>query len=383
MPPMLKSLSLAGFRTYRDLRDFDFGPVTVLIGGNASGKSNLISFFRLWQRMMRNPGELQAAVAEAGGAGRLLHDGPKTTPKLTVQTRIESADREFVHSFELGYSAGDKLVFLNEDLGYGDSVQEDDPSDPHLSAGNGQQGGATHFESQLGAAVWRHGIFATNRLRPYYNGIAVHHFADTGATSGMRQNARVSDSLHLHPDGSNLAAVLYRLQEGTDEDRKALRRIEDTLRLAVPCFAEFVLEPLKESIILRWRERNSPVIFDAAEASDGMLRLMAMITLLGQPEERLPSLIVIDEPELGLHPQAISLVASLIRVASQDSQLIITTQSPAMVDEFQIGEIAVASRMGRETTLQRLREDELAAWLDEFTAGEIWQKNLVGGGPGT
>src|SRR5690606_3801306 len=162
MPPMLKSLSLAGFRTYRDLRDFDFGPVTVLIGGNASGKSNLVSFFRLWQRMMRNPGELQAAVAEAGGAGRLLHDGPKTTPKLTVQTRIESADHEFVHSFELGYSAGDQLAFLNEHLGYGDSVQEDDPFNLQLSTGNGQEGGATHLESQLGVALWRHGIFATN-----------------------------------------------------------------------------------------------------------------------------------------------------------------------------------------------------------------------------
>lgn len=134
-------------------------------------------------------------------------------------------------------------------------------------------------------------------------------------------------------------------------------------------------------IALRWREAGHDEDFNCHQLSDGSLRFIALATLLLQPESNLPAIVIIDEPELGLHPYAITLLASMIHHASQYRQVIVATQSPALLDHFQPDDVIVVERPGRETEFKRLEPAALAEWLEEYTLSELWDKNVFGGRP--
>ena len=209
----------------------------------------------------------------------------------------------------------------------------------------------------------------------------VFHFGDTSSTAGIRRRCYKDDNLKLHPDGSNLAAVLHKCKgDGTITYRRTL----ETIRQIAPWFGDFVLEPIKPNetdVLLNWQDRHSDHVFGPHQLPDGALRAMALITLLLQPVEDLPSLIVIDEPELGLHPAAIVAVAGLMRAASVHSQVIIATQSVTLLDEFDAADVIVVDREDGHSTFTRQDPERLKDWLEEYSLGELWQKNVMGGGP--
>lgn len=369
----LKSLALRGFKTYRDLQSFEPGRLSVLVGGNGSGKSNLLSFFALLYRMMADPGELQLAVSEAGGAGRLLHDGPKHTESMTAQLELQTEKGVNRYEFRLSFAANDSLIFTHEKWEF----QTPGYSEP-------QVGGdvAGHRESHLKDCAFSGNDQTAHTMWALLRKCVAYQFHDTSFTSGMRRKVSRTDGRFLHRDGSNIAAFLLRLSCGSPEERLALKRIQSTVRQVLPFFAEFVLEDENGHVLLQWRERGSEETFASSQASDGMLRLFALITLLCQPKDTFPAVLMLDEPELGLHPQAIMLVAALIREVSTHCQVVVATQSVPFVDEFSLDEIIVLSRPGRESTLRRLSEQEFGAWIDEYSTGELWRKNVLAGGPG-
>jgi predicted ATPase len=369
----LKSLSLRGFKTYRDLQQFEPGRLSVLLGGNGSGKSNLVSFFTLLYRMMADPGELQLAVSEAGGASRLLHDGPKRTESMTARLEFQTEKGVNTFEFRLSYAANDTLIFTDERWGY------HSPGHPAPLTGGNLAG---HRESRLKDEAFSRTNQLAYTVRVLLRKCVTYQFHDTSFTSGMRRNASRTDSQFLRRDGSNLAAFLLRLSLGGTGEQLALRRIQDVVRQVLPFFAEFVLEPENGQVLLQWREQGSEEIFAASQASDGMLRLLALMTLLCQPPKTLPAILLLDEPELGLHPQAITLVAGLIHEVATHCQVIVATQSVPLIDEFSLDEIVVLGRPGRETTLRRLSEKEFVTWLEEYSPGELWRKNVFEGGPG-
>lgn len=374
MPVTLKSVSLRGFKTYRELTDFEPGRLSVLVGGNGSGKSNLVSFFTLLYRMMASPGELQLAVSEAGGAGRLLHDGPKETESIRARLEIETEHGINWYEVRLTYAANDTLIFTDEEWGF------HRPGYPEAQVGGGDSAG--HREPMLTGKAHSGSDQLAYTIWSLLRKCVAYQFHDTSLTSGLRRKHSTTDSKFLSGSGSNIAAFLHRLGSGNEEERLALRRIQDTVRQVLPFFAEFILEPENGYILLRWRERGSDEVFAASQASDGMLRLMTLITLLCQPRTSLPAILILDEPELGLHPQAITLVASLIRQVSEHCQVMVATQSVPLVDEFAIEDIVVLSRPARESAVRRLTKEEYAVWLDEYSPGELWRKNVFEGGPG-
>jgi predicted ATPase len=365
MGPQLTNLSVRGFKTIRNLPAFEPGPLTVLIGPNGAGKSNFISFFRMLSWALASPGQLQTHVLTVGGASKLLHDGAAVTHQIEASLYLTTDAGTNKYGFQLSHAAGDTLLFTDEWFLF-EPRGKQNLQPRHIGAG--------HRESLL---VGREGK-TPNVILSLLRRIIVHQFHNTSSTARIRNKFNVSDNRWLKEDGGNLAPFLLRLQTVHPAYYK---RIEDTLRLALPFFASFELYPEFDNVLLRWREIGSDQIFDASQASDGMLRAMALVALLQQPERDLPAVLILDEPELGLHPYGIEIIASLIKSAAKHVQVIVATQSVSLIDRFEPDDIVVTNRNGRETTFNRLSSTELKEWLDSYTLSELWEKNVVGGRP--
>ena len=206
----------------------------------------------------------------------------------------------------------------------------------------------------------------------------VYQFHNTSETRRISDKWNVDDNRYLKEDAANLAPFLFRLRE---TEPKYYRRIIETIRLIIPFFSDFEFEPEYRTLMLKWRERDSDMVFNAFQASDGMLRAFALIALLGQPEQDLPGVLILDEPELGLHPYAISTVAGMLRSASKHVQVLVATQSATLVDHFEPEDIVVVDRQKRESAFRRLDKGQLADWLGEYSVAELWEKNVLGGRP--
>ena len=208
---------------------------------------------------------------------------------------------------------------------------------------------------------------------------AVFQFHDTSDSSNFKQAGNVADNNTLHSHGGNLAAVLYRLEH---EDIRRFEQICRHISRILPVFDRFQIEERYGKVMLRWKIKGADETFGAHLTSDGSLRFFALVTLLNLSPEMLPDVILLDEPELGLHPAAIALVANMIKSLATERQVIVATQSPLLVDAFGLDEIVVLELRDGQTEFCRLDADDYRSWLDDsFTTGELWQKNLIGGRP--
>ncbi|HEX2080417.1 MAG TPA: AAA family ATPase [Longimicrobium sp.] len=362
---MLERLSLSGFKTIRQLEKLELGPMNVLIGPNGAGKSNLLSFFRMLGQMMDNPGNLQLFVGRAGGANTLLYNGAAVTEQ--IQARLEfSAPVSAGYAFRLAYAAQDTLIFAHEAFTVPD---EGGPRWLELGAGHRESGLIDSFD-----------LDPVHPLNLYFmlHKCIVHQFHNTSETARIRQRWSVDDNRVLKEDGANLAPFLLRIRQRHPEH---YRRLTETLRQVAPFFADFELFPEHNTVLLRWREVRSDLLLGPHQASDGTLRAMALVALLMQPKEELPSIIILDEPELGLHPRAISVLAGLLQTAALSTQVIVATQSPVLLDHFEPEQVIVAEREDSESIFRRLDRFKLEAWLEEYTLSDLWDKNVLGGRP--
>ena len=369
MKNRLESIDLKGFKTIRELDSFRPGPLTVLIGPNGAGKSNFISLFGMLNEMLIDPFYFQVYIAQQGGASRLLHDGPTVTHEIEAQLTIVSNSGKNQYEFLLNFAASDTLIFAEER--YRVFRGDEREAEPWQSMGTG------HLAPQLLAQL--SDDYRVNDILDLLQKIVVYQFHNTSATARIRTKWDENDSLSLKKDGANIAPFLLSLKR---ETRHHYQRIVDHLQLFLPFFSDFELIPESGRLLLAWREHNSDVVFNVAQASDGMLRAIALVTLLLQPEEKMPDVLIIDEPELGLHPAAIDVIGGLIRAVSQKVQVIIATQSTAFVNCFELGDIVVVERKGRESVFRRQESSKaLDEWLKEYSLSELWEKNVIGGRP--
>ena len=365
----LHSITLKGFKSIREMSDFRPRNLTALIGPNGAGKSNFISFFRMMSWMLADDANLQFYVAERGGASKLLHDGPGVTREIEAELTLRTSAGENQYAFRLFYAAGDTLIFADERYRFS-------RTDYYDSLAHWTETGAGHRAPQLLERA--HTEETARVIRNILQRIIVHQFHNTSDTARMRTKWSASDNRYLKEDAANIAPFLLRLRESRNPH---YRRIVDTIRLILPFFSDFDLEPDNGHILLAWRERSSDQVFDVSQASDGMLRVIALVTLLLQPEEDLPDVLILDEPELGLHPYAITVIGGLIASVSMETQVIVATQSMALIDCFEPEDIVVVERKGRASTFKHLDVDALNEWLDDYSLSELWEKNVVGGRP--
>lgn len=360
----LTSIGVGGFKSIRNLQPFAIRPVNVLIGANGAGKSNLLSFFRLLKAI---PSEkLQEFVGRAGGAGTLLYYGGKEIPTLWASIGFEGKTGQGLYSFQLSSTAKDSLIFSDEQVEY--RIAAGLPPKHHRL-------GSGHGESLLMSEE------NYSEIVDLLAGIRIFHFEDTSETAAIRRRGYIEENRQLRDDAGNLAAFLYDLRR-----RQPLyyRRIIAGIRQIAPFFDDFDLAPLRgdsNSILLNWRDRESPYLFGPHQLSDGTLRAMALVALLAQPEEDLPGLIVLDEPEIGLHPFAIETLAAHVKSASVHRSIVLATQSVALVNQCAAEDVVTVTREKAQSRFERQSSQSLAEWLTDYAMGDLWEKNLIGGTP--
>ena len=382
MPNPIHHITINGFKSIRRLERFELRDLNILIGPNGSGKSNFVSYFRMLAEMVE--GRLQEWVRRQGSADRILSFGIKETQILESEIVFNSKEREIIYcrdEIDVENNYGFAL-FPTTDEGLAFKAET------HTRHGDWGSGG-THFRHSLSSA-YRESLLqdCANRggggAKKCFQTISnwkVYHFHDTGDTAGMKRLGAVHDNAYLRSDASNLAAFLYRL---LDESPDVYEEIRKTVRLAIPFFDDFTLkpQPLKtgeEQIRLLWRQKGSDYPLWPSQLSDGSLRFICLVTALLQPIP--PSTIIIDEPELGLHPYAITLLGALLRSASKRMQVVVSTQSVPLLNEFSLSDLIVVERENDETVFKRLNEQEFSTWLEDYSIGELWEKNILGGRP--
>jgi predicted ATPase len=371
---LLTRVRVEGFRSLKNVT-LDLAPINVLIGPNGAGKSNLLSVLRLVPLMRTQ--NLRYFVGREGGASTLLHHGPATTREIELDLTFASDQGANVYHARLGYSAHDSLIFLDESVRY-ERPDQEKPLSVSLGAGYG--------ESLLMERARDPEAKTERVLNGLLDRMSFFHFQDTPFTSPLRKNSVAADNRTLRSDGSNLAAVMYRLRTSESPDqRPAWNRIEGLVKRVAPFIGrlepDLVAPELPNSAIRLYWTDTSGHRFDEHDLSGGTLRAIALVVALAQPASTLPAFISIDEPELGLHPAALSLVASLIRSVSSHSQIVLSTQSSALLDEFETEEVIVVEQTKGESTFRRLDPTALADWLAEYNLSELYDKNVLGGRP--
>jgi len=368
--PALERIKIEGFKSIRST-EVELRSLNVLIGANGSGKSNFVGVFRFLHELIG--GNLRLYVARAGGADAFLYFGRKTTDELLLSVAfVPKSGRANSYSCTLVPTSDGSFVFQDEHAQFHDRNKY---RQPYLtSLGKGQT------ESQLEQAIQRDNVayYVHNAMQSW----RVYHFHDTSDSAKVKQVSDIHDNRFLRNDAGNLAAYLYLLRT-TKPDH--YRKIVGTIQLIAPFFDDFSLRPdpiNPGKIRLEWSEKGSDLYFSASALSDGTLRFISLATLLLQPAEQLPSTILLDEPELGLHPYAISVLAGLLRAAAEKTQVIVSTQSVSLVNEFSAEDILVVERAQGETVFRRFERQQIDEWLEEYALGELWEKNLLGGRPG-
>ena len=375
----IESIRIKGFRSFSDVEIVDLPEgATVLIGPNGSGKSNLFRFFELVKSMIAYR-DLEEFVQRYGGANDQLFGGSKNCPKIEARIVLQSGNLHYESQFILEFSPEDNLKVKMKKYRTTDASTNADILPNNVSEETAER------SSNSASGIPSSGNTCQDcsaEFRDFFKNCSVHQFHDTSYHSILKKPWDIEDNFYLMPDGGNLAPVLIRMERDEQERYFSIR---ECIRSVLPNFDRFQIEERYGKVSLRWKPMGIDKTIGAHLTSDGTMRFFALATLLNLPPSMLPDTLLLDEPELGLHPAAISVIGELIRSVALDRQVIVATQSPLLVDEFDLSEILVLELWNEQTQIRRFDQaDEKScyrSWLNHYSLGELWQKNVLGGRP--
>ena len=369
MGQAISKLTIKGYKSIRNLEDFELRNINILIGPNGAGKTNFIEFFSFLRAISK--GRSKSFVTYQGGANRILYLGSKATRELVGSITSSGI---FSWEFKLFSSKVDELLFYEEQI----------LGDRSLSSKWAREFEHGFHESTLFSKgdVNRNEYVEKirNRIQPIIENWVVYHFHDTSDLAGVKKPCSKRDYEYLHPDASNLAAFLLFLKKKHESEYQSIR---ETVQLAAPFFDDFSLRDSLDNpdeTLLEWLQKGADYPFHSSQISDGTLRFICLATALLQPNP--PSTILLDEPELGLHPYALAILAGLIQKASYRAQVIVSTQSAALIDHFQPEDIILVERKNDESVFSRPDTEKMKIWLEDYSLGDIWSRNIIEGTAG-
>lgn len=348
-------IEIKGYKSLKDVK-IKLRPINILIGANGAGKSNLLSFFELLNNLYE--GKLREYVALNGGTEKILHKGEINSTEL--YSKIGFNKNHYSFNLEKG---DPHFVFTSEGLWYDGNPFFSNPFE------------ITNFSNE--AELKYNTSPRANFIREYLDSLKKYHFHDTGKESPFNLTSNINqDTFMLYSDGRNLSALLYKIRE---ERPKAYRRIVMTIQRIAPYFNDFFLKPDQDgNIRLFWQDKYSSFVYGVNDLSDGTIRFIALAVLFMQPV--LPKTIIIDEPELGLHPWAIGILSGMIQGASTECQIILATQSTDLISNFEPEDILTVNQIDGKTEFSRLEKANLKEWLDDFSLGDLWKRNIINSG---
>ena len=365
----IENITIKGFKSIQSMPTFAPRSINVFIGQNGAGKSNFIGFFKFLSNMLSGTGNLADYTGMYGGASSFLFDGPETTPQITGSVSLKTTTGLNEYKFRLSHASADTFVFTEEQFRYtpngfiGQRIWYD--------LGSGQKESALINAESIGKTQ--------GTVKRMLQQLITYQFHNTTFSSPIRNNkSDLENNWFLEEDGRNLSSVLHELSQNQPS---IYQKIITIIQQIIPFFDDFVLINQYGKTYLRWKEKGSPVTFVATQASDGMLRAMALITLLCLPPERLPSVMFLDEPELGLHPSAVKTICELIQGASEHCQIFIATQDADMLNEFEPEDVVIVTREGRKSVFKRLVNEDLTEWIGIYSLSDLWHQNIIGGKP--
>ena len=371
----IESVHIRGFRSLANVEVDDIPKAAVFIGANGSGKSNFIRFFEMMSWML-GPHRLAEFVEKQGGADDQLFGGSRVTKEIEAEIRMRTDQGRNDYQFTLAYVHPDRFTFREEKFRFNN---KNFPTEAPWESLECPHGEAKIVEAAQGDETQNVNSKTANVIVNLLRECSVYQFHDTSDTSNFKKRWEMEDNNYLRAHGGNLAAILHRLER---EDIKRFEWINKQIGRILPVFDRFEIEESYGKVLLRWKAKGIDKTFGAHLTSDGSLRFFALVTLLNLPTGMLPDILLLDEPELGLHPAAVSLVGGMIKSLAVDRQIIVATQSPLLVDAFDLEEIFVLELHDEQTKVHKLKPDDYQSWLDDsFTPGELWQKNLLGGRP--
>ena len=372
----LKSISISGFKSIGDRQDLTFSDVTVCLGANGAGKSNLVSFFKMLNYMMTDG--LQHFIAKNGMANSVLHFGASKTKIIEFEINFEDDIWTNKYSVSLSHGMPDAIFFSKEEV-VGHKIGANNPIQAYLQS-IGRSESALKDGCENNSAVEN----TCRVIRNLLTKCKFFQFHDTSETSRLRSSCYIESGDFLMSDAGNLPAFLYAMQKHSP---KYYDRIVSHIKSIVPQFSDFRLGPSPQNqnnIFLNWiGEKGEDYLFGPHQLSDGSLRFIALATLLLQPPTTIPKVIVLDEPELGLHPAAISALAGMISIAKKHCQIILATQSPELANQFNPEDIVIVEydKINHSTTFRKLDIEKMSEWLNNYSISELWHKNVLGGRP--
>lgn len=366
--PKLQEVAIKGYKSiaFDKPVTLKLGDVSILLGANGAGKTNIISFFRMLSYMMSK--SFGKYVEISGTSNALLHYGVKRTPVMCGELKFADEKSIDTYSFSLANAMPDRLIIAEERIMW-HRKGEEKPCEVALEP-NFKESALAESSDPVAKSIFQ--------MLSYCK---VYQFHDSSVEGPLRQACPVETTNYLQSHGNNLPSFLLFLRENY---RDSYNRIVDYVRDVVPQFQDFYLEPVSGFVSLRWKDNSATDYrFNAYQFSDGSIRFIALATLLLQPAQTMPNVIILDEPELGLHPYAITQLAEMVKDASIHAQIIIATQSKDLVDHFDIDNISVIE-MDKETlstSVTHLSDEEYHLWLQKYTVSELWDKNIIGGRP--
>ncbi len=380
-------LNIEGFRSLRKV-SWSPGDLNVIIGANGTGKSNLLRFLELIA--VSAQGKLGKYVQSLGGMDPIVWDGESTSIKFELDTVPESElDPEHYELELVRLGAGSSYRIENECLINSHKLRQRLEKKPFKFLERRAKSAIIFDESERRFVTPEEyvsdeesllsiasGPFINNHFIPPFRrelaSIAIYRDLNTNADAPIRQSAISRMEKRVDPDGQNLISVMHTLYTG---DRDFKNDINSAMQAAFgDDFEELIFPPAADQRIqLRIRWKSLMREQSAAEISDGTLRFLFLLTVLASPS--LAPIIAIDEPETGLHPAMLPLIAEYAVDASKRSQVILTTHSPQFLDAFAGTRptTTVAKWVNGETTLQTLREEDLDYWLKEYSLGNLFK----------